>query len=170
MEERPIIILAAALAASIILAGVTLPAIGLQSNLEWHSFGLSVSSEGEAFVGQPVNASVSLRQGALDPRTLWMVFLSLDVEDAQILSATPGSNPWGYPTIWNVTDLDLTVVQVFRVTIVPTAAGGLQLRATVWTPRADVGDVPVEPNGHVNPAGVSIYEAQSLYFVVASSP
>ncbi len=166
MHERPVLLLAAALAASVALAGVTLPAIGLEGNRAWHSFDLSVSAEGDAFAGRPMNVSVAVRQGLLDPKTLLMVFLSLDVEDAQVVSATSGTNPWGYPTIWNITGLDLTVVQRFNVTLLPASAGGLQLHAIVWTPRADVGGVPVEPTGHVNPAGVSVLESQSLYLPV----
>ncbi len=166
MQERPIVLLAAALAVSIALAGVTLPAIGLQSNPEWHSFELSVSADGAAVAGHALTVTVDLRQGMVDPKTLRMAFLSLDVEDTQVVSASPGSNPWGYPTIWNITTMDLTVAQRFTVTIIPMAPGGLQLRATVWTPRADLGGVPVDPTGHVNPAGVSVLESQALYLTV----
>jgi len=166
MQERPIVLLAAALAASIAVAGVTLPAIGLQENPEWHSFELSVSADGEALAGHTLTVAVDLRQGMLDPKTLRMAFLSLDIEDAQLVSASPGTNPWGYPTIWNITYMDLTAVQRFTATIIPMDPGVLQLRATVWTPRADVSSVPVDPTGHVNPAGVSVLESQSLYVAV----
>ena len=166
MQERPIVLLAAALAASIAVAGVTLPAIGMQENPEWHSFELSVSTDGEAVSGHALTVAVDLRQGMLDPKTLRMAFLSLDIEDAQLVAASPGTNPWGYPTIWNITDLDLTAVQRFTATIIPMDRGVLQLRATVWTPRADVSSVPVDPTGHVNPAGVSVLESQSLYVTV----
>ncbi len=161
MQERPVVMLAAALTMCIAVSGLALPTIRFGARVEWRSFDLSVSAGGEPSAGSPLPVFVDLRQGMMDPKTLWVAFLSLDVEDALIVSGTPGTNPWGYATVWNITDLDLTTVQRFAVTVVPQGPGTLQLRAMVWTPRGDLRAVAVAPSGHVNPAGISVLESAS---------
>lgn len=167
MQERVVVLLAAVLAAATTFAGLGVTFVRPTPPQEWHSFDLAVSADSRATVGGELLLSVGLRRGLLDPASLWIAFLSLDVGDLAVLSATPGTNPWGYPTVWNVTGLDLSATIRFLVTVVPADAGYHHVHAMVWTPHGDLGSVAIEPNGYLNPANVDVLEVASLTIEVA---
>lgn len=156
MQERTVLVLVVALVVSTAGAGVAVNLLRPNDASTWRAFTLDVGSLGTASVGSSMNLSVSVRQGMLDPASLWVVFLSLDVGTMTVLSATPGSNPWGYPTTWNLTGQDLSRTLLFNVTVVPTDAGSTIVSAIIWVPRGDLVSAPIEANGHVNPAGVTL--------------
>lgn len=156
MQERTVLLLVVVLVLATAAAGVAVNVLRPNDAQAWRAFNLSLAASANAAVGSPLNVSVSVRQGMLDPRSLWVVFLSLDVGTMNIMSATPGANPWGYPTVWNLTGLDLSGTRLFNATLVPTQAGSTVLYAMIWVPRGDVRSAPIDASGHVNPAGVAL--------------
>lgn len=168
MQERTVLLLVVALVLSTAAAGVAVNVLRPNDAGAWRAFNLAVSANGSAAVGSPINVAMSLRQGMLDPKSLWVVFLSLDAGTMNITSATPASNPWGYPTVWNLTGLDLSGTRFFNATLVPTEAGSTILYAMVWVPLGDVRSVPIGPSGHVNPSGVALESIATVSVLVTA--
>ncbi|MEK6987619.1 MAG: hypothetical protein AABX97_05925 [Candidatus Thermoplasmatota archaeon] len=166
MQEEPIVVVAANLAASIAVTGLIVPSLGPETGSAWPSFDVSITTHGQPVAGVISLVDVGVRQGIVDPKTLQIVFLSLDIEDAAVASATPASTPWGYPTVWNLTDVDLTTTQHFVVEIIPRQSGALQLHAMIWIPRGDLSGVLIDASGHLSPSSVSLLESDSLFLNV----
>ncbi len=162
MQERTVLLLVVVLVVSTAGAGVAVNLFRPTSPVPGQPFDLSLSWNGTAGVGSAISLTVTLRDGTLDSRSLWAVFLSLDVGTMTVTSATPASNPWGYPTVWNLTGADLSATHFFNATAVPTQAGTAFLYAMVWVPQGDVQSAPVDASGHVNPAGVTLETVASL--------
>lgn len=156
MHERTVLLVVVALVLSTAAAGVAVNLLRPSDPLVWRAFELTLACGGSAKIGIPMNLTVTVRQGMLDPKTLWVVFLSLDVGAMNITSSTTGTSPWGYPTVWNLTGLDLTAAKTFNATVVPEQTGPTILYAMVWVPLGDIASVPIEPSGHVNPSGVTV--------------
>jgi hypothetical protein len=169
MQERSVLLLVVVLVTATAGAGVAVNAFRSNDPANWRSFDVSLSHSGTAVVGSPLSMSVSVRQGAVDPKTLWAVYLSLDMGSMDIVSSTPGTNPWGYPTVWNLTSLDLTAPRTFTATGIPTENGSAIVYAMIWVPRGDLRTVSVDPQGHVNPAGVSVMSVETDSFWVDSA-
>ena len=168
MPERTLLLLVVVLVVSTAAAGAAVNLFRPNDAGAWRAFNLAVDTNLTGAVGSPLRISVSVRQGMLDPRTLPVVFLSLDVGTMQVTSATPGTNPWGYPTVWNLTGLDLSSTLLYNATVVPTDAGTTVVYATIWVPLGDLASVPIEANGQVNPAGVTLESVASQSIVVTA--
>ncbi len=168
MRERTVLLVVVALVVSTASAGVAVNLLRPSSGPTWVAFDLSLAWGGNATLGSLVNFTVSVRQGMLDPRTLPAVYLSLDVGSMGVASSTPASNPWGYPTVWNLTGLDLTTARTFNVTATPTEAGGQMVYAMVWAPLQDLHSVQIDATGHVNPSSVTLETVQSASVPVAA--
>ena len=153
MQERTVLVLVVVLVVSTAAAGVAVNLFRPNDSDAWRAFNLSVGTNLTGAVGSSLRITVSVRQGMLDPRTLPLVFLSLDLGTMQLTSATAAANPWGYPTVWNLTGLDLSSPRYYNATVLPTDAGTAVVYAMIWVPRGDLGSVPIDANGHVNPAG-----------------
>jgi len=166
MQERTVLLFVVVLVTATAGAGVAVNALRSQDPAPWRSFDVSITRSGTPRVGSPLNFSVSVRQGTVDPKTLWVVYLSLDMGSMDILSSTPGTNPWGYRTVWNLTPLDLTAPNVFSATGIPTTNGSAMVYAMIWVPQGDLDSVSVDAQGHVNPAGVSLMTVQTDSFWV----
>ena len=93
MQEEAIVVVAAILAASIAVTGLIVPSLGPETGSAWPSFDVSITTHGQPVAGVISLVDVGVRQGIVDPKTLQIVFLSLDIEDAAVASATPASNP-----------------------------------------------------------------------------
>lgn len=156
MHERTVLLVVVALVVSTAAAGVAVNLLRPNDAQAWRAFNVALASSGGAAVGSPLNLSVSVRQGMLDPKSLWVVFLSLDVGTMTITSATDGRNPWGYRTVWNLTGLDLSGARTFNATVVPTQAGTEPVYAMIWVPLGDIASVQIDASGHVNPNGVTL--------------
>lgn len=156
MQERTVLLVVVVLIASTAAAGVAVNLLRPNDPAAWRAFDVSLRTTGPAAVGSPMNLSVNVRQGMLDPKTLWVVYLSLDVGTMNVTSATRGTNPWGYRTVWNLTGVDLTNLRVFNATVVPTQAGNATVYAMIWVPLGDVSSVQVDASGHVNPGSVTL--------------
>lgn len=169
MRERTVLLVVVALIASTAAAGIAVNALRPDNGAAWRAFEVSLAANGPTAVGSPLNLTVVVRQGAIDPRSLGLVFLSLDVGTMSISSATPGTNPWGFPTVWNLTGMDLSSPRVFNATVVPRQAGNEPIYAMVWVPRGDIASVPIDANGHVNPAGVTLESVVSESLIVTAS-
>ncbi len=168
MRERTVLLVVVALVASTASAGVAVNLLRPNTGPAWVAFDLSLAWSGNATMGSVVQFNVSVRQGMLDPRTLPEVYLSLDVGTMSVASSTPASNPWGYPTVWNLTGLDLTLTRTFNVTVVPTEAGAQMIYAMVWAPLEDLHSVQIDSTGHVNPSSVTLETVGSLSVPVAT--
>ena len=156
MQERSVLLLVVILVTATAGAGVAVNTLRSNDPASWRAFEVSITRTGTAVVGSPLAFSVSVRQGTVDPKTLWVVYLSLDMGSMDVVSSTPGTNPWAYPTVWNLTALDLTAPKVFEATGIPTENGSAMVYAMIWVPRGDLSAVSVDSQGHVNPAGVSL--------------
>ncbi len=168
MRERTVLLLVVALVASTTGAGVAVNLLRPSDAQAWRAFDLGIDTADAPAVNTSFNLSVSVREAMLDPSTLWVVFLSLDVGTMRVVSATPASNPWGYPTVWNLTGYALTTTVTFNVTVIPSEAGSALLTAMVWVPRGEVRSAPVFPDGHVNPGGVDLESVAQLSVVVSA--
>ncbi len=168
MQERTVLLLVVVLVVSTAAAGAAVNLFRPNDAVEWRAFNLAVATNLTGAVGSPLQVSVSVRQGMLNPRTLTDVFLSLDVGTMQVRSSTPGTNPWGYPTVWNLTGLDLSSPRLYNATVVPTQAGTTVVYAMVWVPLGSLASVPIDANGHVNPAGVTLEAVASQSVVVTA--
>ena len=166
MQERTVLLLVVVLVTATAGAGVAVNALRPTDSSPWRSFDVSIDRTGNPVVGSKLNFSVSVRQGTVDPKTLWAVYLSLDMGSMDIVSSPPGTNPWGYRTVWNLTSLDLTATRVFTATGIPTQNGSAMVYAMIWVPQGDLNSVSVDAQGHVNPAGVSLMSVQSDSFWV----
>ncbi len=166
MQERSVLLLVVVLVSATAGAGVAVNAFHYTGPAVWHSFYVTVDHSGTPVVGSPLNISVTVRQGTVDPKTLWAVYLSLDMGPLSILRSTPGTNPWGYPTVWNLTSLDLTAPKLFTATGVAAANGTVVVSAMIWVPQGDLNSVSVDAQGHVNPAGISLMTVQTDAFWV----
>ncbi len=169
MQERTVLLLVVVLVAATAGAGVAVNAFRPNDSAAWRAFDVSVAHTGNASVGSRLAFSVSVRQGSVDPKTLGLVYLSLDMGSMDIVNATPAVNPWGYPTTWNLTSLDLTTAHTFTATGVPTVNGSATVYAMIWVPRGDLSSVSVDAQGHVNPAGVSLMTVETDSFWVNSA-
>lgn len=168
MQERTVLILVVVLVVSTAAAGAAVNLFRPNDAGVWRAFNLAVATNLTGAVGSPLHVSVSVRQGMLDPASLPVVFLSLDASTMQITSATPGTNPWGYPTVWNLTGLDLSSTRFYNATVVPSVAGTTILYAMIWVPLGQVSSVPIDANGHVNPAGVTLESVASQSVTVTA--
>ncbi len=169
MQERTVLLLVVVLVAATAGAGVAVNAFRSNDSSNWRAFDVSIERTGTATVGSELAFSVSVRQGTVDPKTLWVVYLSLDMGTMDIVNASPAVNPWGYPTVWNLTSLDLTAPKLFTATGIPTENGSATVYAMIWVPRGDLSAVAVDAQGHVNPAGVSLMTVETDSFWVDSA-
>ena len=169
MQERTVLLLVVVLVVSTAGAGVAVNLLRPNDAANWRAFNLTLGESGAAAVGSPIQLNVTVRQAMLNPKTLWVVFLSIDVGTMNITSATPGSNPWGYPTVWNLTGLDLSATQRFSATVVPTQPGTTFVYAMIWVPLGDIASVPIDASGHVNPAGVTLEDVASVPVTVTAT-
>lgn len=170
MKERTVFLLVVVLVVATAGAGVAVNSLRSDNPSSWRAFDVSITRTGTLDIGSPIDVTVSIRQGTVDPKTLWVVFLSLDMGSMTITSATPATNPWGYRTVWNLTALDLSAPKLFQAEGLPTANGSVTLYAMVWVPRGDLGTVSVDSQGHVNPAGVSLMTVETDSFWVGPAP
>jgi hypothetical protein len=170
MQERTVLLLVVVLVTATAGAGLAVNAFRSNNSAAWRAFDVTVTHAGTAVVGSEMNISVSVRQGAVDPKTLWVVYLSLDMSSLNIVNASPSTNPWGYPTTWNLTSLDLTAPKVFTATGVPLQNGSTTVFAMIWVPRGDLSTVSLDAHGHVNPADVSLMTVETDSFWVSSAP
>lgn len=168
MQERNVLVLVVVLVVATAGAGVAVNALRGNDSSTWRAFNLSMGLTGNPVVGSPLHITVQVQQGLLDTHSLKLVFLSVDMGTFTIQSSTPGSNPWGYPTVWNLTGMDLSGARVFEVNATPTATGPTTVYAMIWVPLGDLGSVSVDPAGHVNPAGVSLMATDSAALVVTA--
>lgn len=169
MQERTVLLLVVVLVTATAGAGVAVNALRPSDPSAWRAFEVTVGHTGTAAVGAPVSFSVTVRQGSVDPKTLWVVYLSLDMSSLDIVNATPATNPWGFRTVWNLTSLDLTATRTFTASGTPTVNGSVTVYAMIWVPRGDLGSVSVDAQGHVNPAGVSLMTVETDNFWVGSA-
>jgi hypothetical protein len=169
MQERTVLILVVVLVVATAGAGVAVNAFRSSDSGAWHAFFVTLDWQGNPAVGSQMQITVRVRQGQLDSRTLPAIFLSLDVSTLAVASATPGKNPWGYPTVWNLTGVDFSSPRVYNVTAAPTETGSTTLYAMVWVPLGDLRSVSVDSVGHVNPADISLMAADSAVFTVTAA-
>ncbi len=169
MRERTVFLLVVVLVSATAGAGIAVNSLRSDDPSSWRAFNVSITRTGTLGIGSPINVTVSVRQGTVDPKTLWVVYLSLDMGSLDIASATPATNPWSYPTVWNLTALDLTAPKLFHAQGIPTENGSVTLYAMVWVPRGDLGTVSVDSQGHVNPVGVSLMTVETDSFWVGPS-
>ena len=170
MQERTVLVLVVVLVVSTASAGVAVNLLRPSDSGAWRAFNLSLDSEGAARVGSPMNLTAGVRQGMLDPKTLPIFFLSIDVGTMNIASSSPPTNPWGYPTVWNLTGLDFSGTLDFNATVVPTDTGTQIVYAMIWVPLGDLSSVPIDASGHVNPSGVTLESVQTLPLSVTARP
>ncbi len=170
MQERTVLLVVVVLIVATAAAGVAVNSLRPNDGNTWRAFDVSLAAIGTPKVGSPFNLSVVVRQAMLDPKSLWVVFLSLDVGTMNITSATPGASPWGYPTVWNLTGMDLSTPRLFNATLMPTEPGNAPIYAMIWVPRGDIGSVQIDANGNVNPGGVTLETvvSQSLNVTAAA--
>ncbi len=167
MQERTVLLLVVVLVVATAGAGVAVNVFRSSDPTPWQAFEVSFQRSGNASVGGSLTFSVSVRQGSVDPKSLPLVFLSLDMGTLDIVNGSPpGSNPWGYPTTWNLTALDLTAPRTFTANAIPTENGSATVYAMVWVPRGDLGSVSLDAQGHVNPADVSLMTVETESFWV----
>ena len=169
MQERTVLLLVVVLVVTTAGAGVAVNLFRPNDAGAWRAFNLSLTWNGTAAVGSAIQLGVDVRQAMLDAKTLPYLFLSLDVGTMRIVSSTPGTNPWGYPTVWNLTGLDLTETWFFNATVVPTEPGTTLVYAWVWVPLGDLSSVPIDASGHVNPAGVTLESVASAAITVTAA-
>ncbi len=169
MQERTVLLVVVVLIVSTAAAGIAVNVLRPNGGEGWQAFNVALAASGPTAVGSPLNLSVVVRQGSIDPKSLWVVFLSLDVGTMNITSATPGTNPWGYRTVWNLTGMDLSSPRVFNATVVPTEPGNEPVYAMIWVPLGGIGSVPIDPSGHVNPSGVTLESVVSESLVVTAA-
>jgi hypothetical protein len=169
MQERTVLLLVVVLVTATAGAGVAVNAFRSNDSAVWRAFDVSIGHAGAAAVGAPITFSVSVRQGSVDPKTLWVVYLSLDMGSLDIVNASPATNPWGYATTWNLTSLDLTATRTFTATGIPLQNGSATVYAMIWVPRGDLTTVSLDAQGHVNPADVSLMTVESDSFWVNSA-
>ncbi len=168
MQERTVLLLVVVLVVSTAAAGAAVNLFRPNDAGTWRAFNLAVATDLTGAVGSPLPIFVTVRQGMLDPRTLSVVFLSLDIGTMRITSSTPASNPWGYATVWNLTGLDLSSPRLYNATVVPTEAGTTVVYAMIWVPLGELSSVPIDANGHVNPAGVTLESVASQSVVITA--
>ncbi len=161
MQERTVLLLVVTLVVTTATVGVAVNALRSDAPQAWHAFDLSITWSGSPRINSVLTVSVGIRQGLVDPRTLGLVFLSLDMSTMNVLSATPTLNPWGYRTVWNLTSMDLTATRYFNATGIPQDAGSTTVYAMVWVPQGELRSVPIDSTGHVNPAGASLMGVDS---------
>ncbi len=161
VQERVVALLVIVLVVATAATAVSVNLLRPANPSAWNAFELSVGWSGSARVGSSIVVNVTVRQGTVDPKTLWLVYLSLDVSSLQVTSGTPPTNPWNCATAWNLTTLDLSAPHTFTVTAIATQAGQLDLHAMIWVPRGDLRAVPIDSTGSVNPAGVSLMQVDS---------
>ncbi len=169
MQERTVLLVVVVLVVSTAAAGAAVNLLRPNDASSWQAFSLSVAWDGTATVGSPINVTVTIRAAMLDPRTLPLLFLCLDVGTMNVSAATPGTNPWGYPTVWNLTGEALSSPAQFNATLVPTESGTNWLYGMAWVPLGDVRSVPIDASGHVNPAGVTLEAVASEAVTVTAA-
>ncbi len=169
MQERTVLILVVVLVVATAGAGVAVNALRDSGSGTWHAFLLTLDWHGTPAVGSDLSITVKVQKGQLDSRSLPALFLSLDVGGLAVVSATPGTNPWGSPTVWNLTGLDFSTPRMYNVTGTLTEAGSTTLYAMIWVPLGDLRSVAVDAVGHVNPADVSLMAADFSTFTVTAA-
>jgi len=169
MQERTVLIVVVVLVVATAAAGVAVNALRAGDSGTWHALFVSLDWQGIPAVGSQLQITVHVRQGQLDSRTLPAVFLSLDIGTLAVASATPATNPWGSPTVWNLTGLNLALPRVYNVTATPTQTGSITLYAMVWVPLGDLRSVSVDRVGHVNPADISLMAADFVVLTVTAA-
>lgn len=170
MQERNVLILVVVLVVATAGAGVAVNAFRGNDAANWRAVNMSLGWTGTPQVGGTVRLTVRVAQGMVDARTLGFVFLSVDVAGMAVSSATPSSNPWDCPTVWNLTGKDLSTPLDFNVTAVPQLEGTTTVYAMVWAPLGDLRSVSVDAGGHVNTGDVSLMQTESATFVVTAAP
>src|SRR5512137_625154 len=98
MQERNVLILVVVLVVATAGAGVAVNAFRNNAST-FEAFYLNLRLNGTAAVGSDLRIVVSVQQAFIDSRTLPSLFLSVDVGSLTVRSATPGTNPWGSPTV-----------------------------------------------------------------------
>ena len=169
MQERNVLILVVVLVVATAGAGVAVNALRNDSAATFQAFYLTLTLGGTPAIGSDLQVTVSVQQAFIDSRTLPSLFLSVDVGTLSVRSATPGTNPWGSTTVWNLTGLDLSSARLYNITAAPTEAGPMTVFAMVWVPLGGLGSVSVDSTGHVNPADISLMASTSAPIDVNAS-
>ncbi len=169
MRERTVLVLVVVLVASTAAAGVAVNLLRPAGSGAPASFQVVLDYNGTAAVGSPLSFRVVVQALVPNATAEGPVFLSLDVGTMRITASTPGSNPWGYPSVWNLTGLDLSAPVSFNVTAVPTDAGTNWVYAMVWTPKGDLASVSIDASGHVNPIDVFLESVTPVAITVTAS-
>lgn len=169
MRERNVLILVVVLVLATAGAGVAVNVFRNNSGSTFEAFHLFLSLSGTPVVGSDLQFNVSVQQAFIDSRTLPSLFLSVDVGSLTVRSATPATNPWGSPTVWNLTGLDLSSARAYTVTATPTVQGPMTVFAMIWVPLGDLGSVTVDASGHVNPAGITLMASTSVPLAVSTA-
>ncbi len=169
MQERNVLILVVVLVVATAGAGVAVNAFRNENLSSFPAFYLSLDLSGTPAVGSDLEFRVRVQQAFIDSRTLPSLFLSVDVADLTVVSATPATNPWGSPTVWNLTGLDLSSARLYNITATPTTAGPVTVFAMIWVPLGDLGSVSVDSTGHVNPADITLMASTSAPITVTAA-
>jgi hypothetical protein len=169
MQERNVLILVVVLVAATAGAGVLVNALRSNNASTFEAFYLSLDVRGTPAVGSNLTITVRLQQAFIDSRTLPSLFLSVDVGTLQVRTATPGTNPWDSPTVWNLTGRDLSSAIELDITASPTVAGPMTVYAMVWVPLGSLGSVTLDASGHVNPAGITLMASSSAPIDVSAA-
>lgn len=169
MQERNVLVLVVVLVAATAGAGVVVNALRSNNASTFEAFHLTLGVQGLPAVGSNLTFAVRVQQAFIDSRTLPSLFLSVDVANLQVRSATPGTNPWGSPTVWNLTGLDLSSAVEYDIVASPTASGPMTIYAMVWAPLGSLGSVTVDTSGHVNPADISLMASSSAPIDVSAA-
>lgn len=162
MQERNVLILVVVLVAATAGAGVVVNALRSNNGSSFEAFYLTAGVQGTPAVGANLTITVRVQQAFIDSRTLPSLFLSVDMGTLQVHAATLGTNPWGSPTVWNLTGVDLSSAIEFTITASPTTTGPMTVYAMVWVPLGSLGSVTVDASGHVNPAGINLMASSSV--------
>jgi len=169
MQERNVLILVVVLVVATAGAGVAFNALRSNNASTFEAFYLNLAVGGTPAIGANLTLTVRVQQAFIDSRTLPSLFLSVDTGNLEVHAATPGTNPWGSPTVWNLTGLDLSSAIEYDITAAPTAAGPMTIYAMIWAPLGSLGSVTVDASGHVNPADVSLMASSSAPIQVGAA-
>lgn len=146
LHRRILALVAAAVAVSLVIVGLI---VVLNPNPSPSPpFRLSISTDGTPTVGNPFRILTDVK-GSLPTTTFPEgTFVSIEVEGLQILSADTGDDPWGLPSVWNVTGLNLTAGVRFSLDVNATFAGEFPLLAFAWSPLSGQ-TVQIDQHGHI---------------------
>jgi hypothetical protein len=164
VTRKGIAILALAVGVAIVISGLTMLGIrNTESPAATVPFTISIAVEGAPIVGGnfTILTTVTAKPWVNGSEvTRGLTFLSLGVtHGVHVNTPDPGDDPWGLPSVWNLTGRNASLGITFALNVSGVYAGEFTLNAHAWWPPSSMhnwSDVQINSDGGLfNPMSVS---------------